>query len=142
LTPGKAWVEDKGVRVSNIVTVNYTVIPSFKAAKPDFFKPGIYFGGIYMQYKDPLNIERNAKMFDAAGSAGLFRARKMPTPSGANWASPSSRLNCTSLPTVSVWVPPTAVLKRTNTVIKATRTKTKWNAPPVLRPCMKNVPFS
>ena len=76
LAPGKAWVEDKGVRVSNIVTVNYTVIPSFKAAKPDFFKPGIYFGGIYMQYKDPLNIERNAKMFDAAGLRWLISGQK------------------------------------------------------------------
>ena len=80
LAKGQAWVEDKGVRVSNIVDVNYTVIPKFKAQKPLFFKPGIYVGGIYMDYKIPENIVRNAKMFDASGLRWLISGDKKAYP--------------------------------------------------------------
>ena len=66
LAQGKAWVEENGQRLSNIVPVNFMVIPKFKAAKPQHYLPGIYFGGVYMAYSTPANIERCAKMFDAA----------------------------------------------------------------------------
>ena len=67
LLPGKAWVEEDGRRLSNIVNFNFKVIPAFKAAKPRFYKPGFYTGGVYMSYQKPENIELCARMFDAAG---------------------------------------------------------------------------
>ena len=67
LTQGKAWVEDMGERVSNILEVNCKVIPQFKAAKSQYFMPGFYTGGIYMNFKAPAHLEQAAKLYDAAG---------------------------------------------------------------------------
>ena len=80
LASGKAWVEERGERISNIIDVNYTVIPEFKAPKPAIFKPGIYFGGLYMQHKTPEAIALNAKMFDAAGVRWIISGDKPAYP--------------------------------------------------------------
>ena len=76
LIPGKVYVEDGGVRISNIVEVKFKVIPSFKAAKPRFYMPGFYTGGVYMTYKTPANIELASRMFDAAGVRWIVGGQK------------------------------------------------------------------
>ena len=76
LLPGKAWIEDNGQRISNFVPVNFTVIPKFKAAKPNYYMPGFYTGGVYMEYKGPENIELCARMFDAAGVRWIVGSQK------------------------------------------------------------------
>ena len=80
MLPGKAWVEDGGNRVSNIVSVNFTVIPKFKAAKPQYYLPGFYTGGVYMSYSTPENISLCARMFDAAGVRWIVGSQRSAYP--------------------------------------------------------------
>lgn len=80
LAQGKAWVEDGGKRVSNIINVNYKIIPEFKAAKPEFFMPGFYTGGIYNNFKTPQSLELCAKMYDAAGVRWIIDGGKAAYP--------------------------------------------------------------
>ena len=76
LSQGKAWVEDQGERVSNIIDINYTIIPQFKAAKPEIFMPGFYSGGIYMNYKTPDLLAECAKLYDASGVRWIISGHK------------------------------------------------------------------
>ena len=80
MVQGKAWVEEGGARISNIVPVNFKVIPEFKAAKAQHYLPGIYFGGVYMDYSAPESITANAKMFDAAGVRWIVSGQKKSYP--------------------------------------------------------------
>ena len=76
LSAGKAWVEDGGIRISNIETVNFMVIPKFKAEKPRFYMPGFYTGGVYMAFTAPENIDLAARMYDAAGVRWIVGGHK------------------------------------------------------------------
>ena len=66
LADGSAWVEENGVRLSNVEKVKFKVIPAFKAAKAQYYMPGIYMGGIYCNYTGD-NMAVCAQMYDAAG---------------------------------------------------------------------------
>jgi len=80
LAPGRAWVEEAGSRLSNIVKVGFEVIPEFRAEKPEFFMPGVYLGGRCMYFTDPKNIELNARIFAAAGIRWIIGSHKPSYP--------------------------------------------------------------
>ena len=80
LAPGRAWVEEAGSRLSNIVKVGFEVIPEFRAGKPEFFMPGVYLGGRCMYFTDPKNIELNARIFAAAGIRWIIGSHKPSYP--------------------------------------------------------------
>lgn len=75
IAEGTAWVEDQGVRISNVERVRFIVIPAFKAAKPEHFSPGVYFGGRDYHYTGK-NIDLCSKMYDAAGVRWIVGSQK------------------------------------------------------------------